>query len=171
MPDPRGSAFASPVTCRQCHQAIYDSALLTAHFNASAAASTKNVLGNFNAGHNSFIYDSSCKVIMEQRDSGLYQAHYINSTVKEAHRFDITFGIKHAQTWLYWQKDNTYELRVSYYTAVNDWGTSPGFSVAAPNFNRIIGKDCFECHSSNISNKKNTAAAGDYFFDFNKYKI
>ena len=162
-PDPRGSAFARPQTCRQCHQAIYDSALFTAHFKASAAASAKDILGNFNAGYNSFIYDSSTKVVMEKRDSGLYQVLYKNGRATEAHRFDVSFGITHAQTWLYWQNEHAWELPISYYTAVNNWATSPGFSAVVPNFKRLIGKDCFECHSSGISNKKNTDAAGDYF--------
>ncbi len=162
-PDPRGSAFAPAQTCRQCHQAIYDSALFTAHFKASAATSEKNLLGNFNSGHNSFIYDSSTKILMEKRDSGLYQVLYKNGRQTEAHRFDVSFGNKHAQTWLYWQGDHAWELPISYYTAVNDWATSPGFSAAVPNFTRLIGKDCFECHSSGISNKKYTDAAGDYF--------
>jgi hypothetical protein len=162
-PDPRGNAFAPPQTCRQCHRAIYDSALTSAHFNASAAASVKNVSGNFNAGHNSFMYDSSTKVVMEKRDSGLYQVLYQNGKATEARRFDISFGIKHAQTWLYWQDDKTYELPISYYRAVNAWATSPGFSAATPNFTRLIGIDCFECHSSYISNKKNEAATGNYF--------
>jgi hypothetical protein len=46
---------------------------------------------------------------------------------------------------------------------VNNWGTSPGFSGTVPNFTRLIGMDCFECHSSYISHKKNSAAAGNYF--------
>jgi hypothetical protein len=163
-PDPRGTAFAPEQTCRQCHQAIYDSAILTAHFNASAAATTKNVLGNFIKGHNSFVYDSTTTLQIEERDSGLYQALYINGIEKEARRFDILFGLKHAQTSLYWMDNHVYELPLSYYTVVNRWATSPGFSAAKPNFKRLIGKDCFECHSSNISNKKSIGPArGDYF--------
>ncbi len=163
IPDPRGAAFAPPQTCRQCHRAIYDSALTSAHFNASAAASVKNVLGDFNSGHNRFIYDSSSNVVMEKRDSGLYQVLYQNNKATEVRRFDMAFGFKHAQTSLYWLDDHVYELPVSYYTAVNEWATSPGFSATTPNFKRMIGRDCFECHSSYITNKKNTAATGDYF--------
>ena len=162
-PDPRGTAFAPEQTCRQCHQAVYDSAVTTAHFNASAAATTKNVLGNFTAGHNSFIYDSITNIVMEQRDSGLYQVLYKNNKETEARRFDLVFGIRHAQTALYWLDDRTFELPVSFYRAVNNWGTSPGFSATAPNFTRLIGMDCFECHSSYISHKKNSAAGGTYF--------
>ena len=163
LPDPRGTAFAPEQSCRQCHQAVYDSAVTSAHFNASDAATTKNVLGNFNAGHNSFIYDSITRVMMEQRDSGLYQVLYKNNTENEARRFDIVFGMRHAQTALYWLNDRTYELPVSYYRTVNNWGTSPGFSATVPNFTRLIGMDCFECHSSYISKKKNGAVAGNYF--------
>ncbi|MBL0358353.1 MAG: hypothetical protein IPP72_16440 [Chitinophagaceae bacterium] len=162
-PDPRGAAFATEQSCRKCHQAVYDSAVTSAHFYASAAATAKNVLGNFNAGHNSFIYDSITKVVMEQRDSGLYQVLYKNNQPTEARRFDLVFGTRHAQTSLYWQDDHTYELPVSYYHAVNNWGTSPGFSATVPNFTRLIGVDSFECHSSYISHKKNSAAAGNYF--------
>jgi hypothetical protein len=160
LPDPRGTAFAPEQTCRQCHQAIYDSAMASAHYKASAAANSNTVSGNFTAGQNIFRYDSITRLQLEQRDSGLYQVLYKNNQPELAKRFDIVFGTRHAQTALYWQDDRTYELPVSYYHSVNDWGTSPGFSATVPNFNRLIGTDCFECHSSYIRNKKNS---GNYF--------
>lgn len=162
LPDPRGTAFAPEQTCRQCHQAVYDTAMASAHAMASAAATAKNVLGNFTAGNNIFRYDSITRLQMEQRDSGLYQVLYKNNEQVQARRFDIVFGMHHAQTSLYWLNENTLELPVSYYRAVNNWGTSPGFSATIPEFTRLIGIDCFECHSSYIRNKKNSTAAG-YF--------
>lgn len=161
--DPRGTAFAPETSCRQCHQAVYDSAMASAHAAASALATPKNVLGNFTAGHNRFVYDSVTRIMMEQRDSGLYQVLYKNNRETEARRFDIVFGNRHAQTSLYWLNDVTYELPVSFYRSVNNWGTSPGFSAAVPNFNRLIGIDCFECHSSYISHKKQDLATANYF--------
>lgn len=161
LPDARGTAFAAEQTCRQCHQAIYDSAMASAHYNASATATPNNLLGNFNTGQNVFRYDSITKIQMEQRDSGGYQVLYKNNSPVLAKRFDIVFGTRHAQTALYWQDDRTYELPVSYYHSVNNWGTSPGFSATVPNFNRLIGTDCFECHSSYIRNKK--TSGGNYF--------
>ncbi|HMI77209.1 MAG TPA: multiheme c-type cytochrome [Ferruginibacter sp.] len=158
--DLRGQAFAGSGTCRQCHQAIYDSVLLSAHFNATAPASKENVHGNFNAGSNSFVYDKDTRVVMEDRDSGLYQVVYINGKEKGVYRFDITFGLRNAQTWLYWLDDKTYELPVSYYTSVHTWATSPGFSARQPDFKRFIGRDCFECHSSNIRSELNASTAG-----------
>lgn len=162
-PDPRGSAFAPEQSCRQCHQAVYDSVMASAHFRASAIATSKNVWGPFTKGQNLFIYDSLTKVVMEQRDSGLYQVLYKNNRVTEARRFDIVFGSRHAQTSLYWLNDQTFELPVSFYRTVNNWGTSPGFSATVPNFTRLIGIDCFECHSSYLKHKQNTAGAGNYF--------
>ncbi len=162
-PDPRGTAFAPEQSCRQCHQAVYDSVMVSAHFMASALATPQNVLGSFTERHNRFIYDSLTKVLMEQRDSGLYQVLYKNNRVTEARRFDIVFGSRHAQTSLYWLHDQTYELPLSYYRTANNWGTSPGFSATVPNFTRMIGIDCFECHSSYIKHKQNTAGAGNYF--------
>lgn len=64
--------------------------------------------------------------------------------------FDLTFGVKNGQTCLYWSNNNSYQLPISYYTSVADWGTSPGFSVMFPEFNRLVGKNCFECHSSYV---------------------
>lgn len=162
-PDKRGQAFAPEQTCRQCHQAIVDSAMLTAHHNASVAASKSNIPGNFAEGSNLFIYDSLNRVVMEKRDSGLYQVWYEGNKEKLAHRFDVGFGYSHALTWLFWQDDHAYELPLSWYKAEQSWGTSPGFPASQPYFNRLIGVDCFECHSSNINHKKNSAAAGDYF--------
>lgn len=162
LPDPRGTAFAQEQKCRQCHQAIYDSTILSAHFNASSIATKKNILGTFTTGHNSFIYDSVTKVVMEKTDSGFYQVLYKNNSPNLAKRFDIIFGKRHAQTSLYWQNDQIFELPISFYPSINEWATSPGFSATTPNFARLIGTDCFECHSSYISNKKNSGA-NNYF--------
>jgi predicted CXXCH cytochrome family protein len=160
--DKRGSTYAGAASCRQCHQSIYDSALVSAHYNASAAASKNNIHGSFDKGKNIFRYDSVTKIVMESRDSGLFQVLYKNEREIEAHRFDIGFGVQHAQTWLYWSNKNTYELPVSFYTSLPGWATSPGFAATQPDFKRLIGKDCFECHSSNI-NSTQKASAGNYF--------
>lgn len=148
--DPRGKAYAGSVSCRSCHQAIYDSVLRSGHYNASAPATDQTVLGNFNDGHNKFVYKMGMSVMMEKRDSGLYQVMYMDGKEKLARMFDMTFGVKNGQTCLYWSNNNVYQLPISYYTSVADWGTSPGFSVMFPEFNRLVGKNCFECHSSYV---------------------
>ena len=163
-PDPRGTAFAPASSCRQCHQAVYDSSLSTAHHLASAGANATTLLGNFKQGQNAFAYNTQQKIVAEKRDSGFYQVLYTNGVETEAHRFDISFGTTHAQTSLYWQDDVAYELPLSFYSRVQSWATSPGFSASSPNFKRLIGRDCFECHSAFISHKKDPAVTtGDYF--------
>jgi nitrate/TMAO reductase-like tetraheme cytochrome c subunit len=158
--DPRGVAYAGAASCRQCHQAVYDSFMHTAHFKATSPALVENIHGNFSAGKNTFTYGPHTAVAMEQRDSGFYQVVYKDSKETAAYRFDIIFGCRNAQTSLYWLNDQTFELPVSYYNSVNTWGTSPGFSAAEPNFGRFVGTDCFECHSSSLDRKMNASIQG-----------
>lgn len=153
--DPRGNVYIGSVSCRQCHQSIYDTFIATGHYNTTRGSSEKNILGSFTSGKNTFVFNAATKMVMEHRDSGFFQVLYVNGKEQEAHRFDITFGLKHAQTFLYWQQNKTFELPVSWYTSLNTWATSPGpgFSSTNAYFKRSIGKDCFECHSSFIENK------------------
>ncbi len=148
--DPRGNIYAGSASCRQCHQSIYDSYIATSHFNTTRLSSIANVLGNFSDGHNTYVYNDSTKIVMEKRDSSLYQVLYINGKEQEAHRFDITFGIKHAQTFIYWNENKTFELPVSYYNSLNTWAESPGYPSKEPYFKRQVIAGCYECHSSYI---------------------
>lgn len=158
--DPRGKLYAGAAACRQCHQAIYDSFMLSAHQFATSDGDKKNIHGNFSNGQNIFVFDEHTKVTMEERNNRLFQVLYKDGKETEARSFDITFGTRNAQTWLYWDSGAAYELPVSWYTSVHSWATSPGFSPTIPNFRRFIGKDCFECHSSHISSKMEASTAG-----------
>lgn len=158
--DPRGNVYIGSESCRQCHQKIYDTYVTTAHYKTTQAASDKNVQGTFHAGNNAFDYGNETKVVMEKRDSGLFQVLYVNGKEQEAHRFDVTFGVKHAQTFLYWLGNKSFELPVSYYSSLNAWAASPGFSSAQVNFHRFVGKNCYECHSSFIDSKLNSTPDG-----------
>lgn len=158
--DPRGAGFAGSAQCRQCHQAVYDTYLRSAHFNTTQPASVDNIHGSFAAGSNRVTYTDSSYILTEQRDSGLYQVYYANGKEVEAKRFDILFGVKHAQTFLYWNDNRTFELPVSFYTGVNRWGTSPAYPVSHASFKRFIGANCFECHSSYIKNELTASTKG-----------
>ncbi|MDB5231755.1 MAG: hypothetical protein JWN76_2560 [Chitinophagaceae bacterium] len=158
--DPRGNVYAGSLTCRQCHQSIYDTYTSTAHYKSTRPASDKNVLGSFHNGQNVFAYDEHTKMMMEHRDSGMFQALYVNGKEKEAHRFDLTFGLRHAQTFLYWEGNKSFELPVSYFIPAASWVASPGFSATHVNFKRFIGRTCYECHSSFIDSKLNQSPQG-----------
>jgi hypothetical protein len=151
--DPRGNLYAGSQSCRQCHQAIFDSFISSSHYNTTRASLAKNVLGSFDHGRNTFIYNPDTRIVMERRDSGLYQVLYVNGKEKEIHRFDVTFGLKHAQTFLTWEGARTFELPVSYYVSVDAWGSSPGggYTSNEAYFKRAIGINCYECHSSFIA--------------------
>ena len=151
--DPRGTDYAGSESCIQCHKEQSDMALQSSHFKATAPAISGNVLGDFDQGSHTFIYDKNTKLVMEKRNDSLYQVLYKNGKEVESHRFEIVFGVKHAQTSVYWKNNNTYELPVSHYNAINNWATSPGFPADKPYFDRMVMKDCYSCHSSNISSK------------------
>jgi predicted CXXCH cytochrome family protein len=161
--DPRGKTFAGSESCLQCHPKIYNDALKTSHYKASAPASVKNVLGNFSANHNTYIYDKDTKIKLENRKNELFQVFYKNGKEIKEYRVDVVMGVKNAQTSLYWDKDVIYELPLSFYTSAKNWGTSPGYPSNQPHFNRAISIDCFECHSSNIELKHKITETEDFF--------
>ena len=163
--DPRGPMYAGAATCRQCHQEIYDTYQATAHSNSTTAASGKNLLGNFEPGLNSFVYDSVTRVSMENRDSGHFQVLYEQGHEVAAYRFDILFGYRNAQTSVYWKDNKLYELPISHYSSVDRWGTSPGYPVAHPEFSRVVNSECLDCHSSNIQLLQGSSFAGEQQLD------
>ena len=161
--DPRGKTYAGSVSCLECHQQIYNDALKSSHHKASAEATLKNVLGNFSANHNSYWYDKDTKLVMEKRNNELFQVHYKNGKEVKAYRFDMVMGAKNAQTSMFWDKDALYELPLSHYNSVNDWGTSPSYPPNEPHFDRALSTNCFECHSSHIKKDESTADPDNLF--------
>lgn len=161
--DPRGNMYAGSVSCKECHQEIYNDALKSTHFMASEVASKENILGDFNSIHNTYYYDQDTKIVMETRKNNFYQVLYKNEKEVKAYKIDIVMGKKNAQTGLFWERDKVYELPLSYYTSVKNWGTSPDYPIHQPYFNRLIAKDCFECHSSYLERKKERTPSEEYF--------
>ncbi len=151
--DPRGDAFTGSKACAKCHAAIYNSYLHTAHYISSRPATENTVHGSFAGDSNVFYINKSQKVVMEKRDSGLYQAYYENGKLKERHRFAITFGGIKGETYLYWKGTELYQLPLSYFSAEHKWSTSPGLGLNFIDYPqaRSIGMRCLECHASYIS--------------------
>jgi hypothetical protein len=149
-PDPRDEVYAGSEKCIKCHKDIYDSYIQTAHFQSSRPASIHGIHGSFASGKNIFQFNDHIKVMMEKRDSGLYQTEYINGKQQEAQRFDITFGNVKAETYMYWRGNRLFQLPMSYFSNVHSWTNSPGYRTDKPEFDRPILRRCFECHSSYI---------------------
>ena len=172
LPDLRGTAYAGSEKCANCHKAIYDSYLKTAHSHTSQPATARSIKGNFEKDSNTLFYRDALKMVMEQTDSGFYQAAYVDNVLKQAARFDIVMGSgRKGQSYLYWFNENVFQLPVSYYVPEKTWVNSPGFPPQNVVFNRGIPIGCFECHSSYIK-KTASKPMGDYLFDFfDKSKI
>jgi hypothetical protein len=170
--DPRGEAFAGASACANCHTNIYNSFLHTAHMQTSAAASAETVKGSFNPHANEYFYNEDVKVVMEQRDSALYQVAYKNDKEIQASRFDVVIGSgRKAQTFLYWYDEKAYQLPISYFVPANNWVNSPGYPPKQVRFDRNVPIGCFECHSSNIQVTSNEVAGDRIIDNFNKTSI
>lgn len=152
--DIRGEQFAGSTSCMGCHKHIYDSYVSTGHYKTSGPASRAVIKGSFGQPHNVFSYSNGTKVVMEARDSGLFQAAYVAGNLKELHRFDISVGSgRKAQTFLSWQHGKYFQLPLSYFVPAHSWANSPGFPPSYPKFDRMIPSTCFGCHSSAVGIK------------------
>ncbi|PZR24840.1 MAG: hypothetical protein DI535_20745 [Citrobacter freundii] len=147
--DLRGPGFIGSASCQSCHKAIYDSYLSTAHHNTSRPASDSSVLGSFHSPENNFAFADGAAVVMEKRDSGLFQVFYQNGQFQQAQRFEIAIGSgRKAQTHVYFKGDQYYQLPVSYLVSAHSWANSPGFPADHPKFDRPVTTACFGCHTS-----------------------
>lgn len=149
--DPRGELYAGAATCAKCHSNIYNTYLHTAHYVATVPATVNTVHGSFAKNSNIFNFSPSQKIVMDKRDSGLFQTYYLNGKVAESHRFDIVLGGVKGESYLYWKGNELYQLPVSYYAKQNQWLMSPGYMPGQVYFNRPIASRCMECHSGYIA--------------------
>lgn len=140
--------YAGSLKCINCHKNIYDSHQNTAHFKTSAAASSKNILGSFDTGKNTFTYATGGIVEMQQSGSDFFQAAYVNGVEKKRQRFDMVIGSgTKGQSYASWINNNLVQLPITYFTSTGQWCNSPGY----PNkmaFNRPITSRCLECHAT-----------------------
>ena len=155
--DPRGELYAGASACAKCHSGISSSFLHTAHYIASGLANANTVHGRFSANSNFLDFSPSQRVVMENRDSGLFQTYYLNGKVQESHRFDIVLGGVKGESYLYWKGNGLNQLPVSYYTKLHQWLLSPRFDPRYVNFNRTITSRCMECHAAYIEDQPGDA--------------
>jgi len=143
------SGYAGTASCINCHKAVYDSFIGTAHYLTSRPAAAAFIKGSFEEGQNHFAYNQFMEVKLEKKDSGFFQTVYINGEPGHSEPMDIVIGSgKKGQTYLYWKENLLYQLPVSYYVPTKNWCNSPGYPVGMPRFNRLIPARCIECHGS-----------------------
>ena len=151
--DPRGPAYGGMAACLGCHKGIGDSYLHAAHAMTSRVAGLHTVDGPFAAPENEFVYGPGRKVVMQRRDSGLFQVA-VTPYGQEEHRFDIAVGSgRKAQTYLFWKGDGVFQLPVSYFLTIHSWANSPHYPMDSIWFGRAVDVGCFECHASYVAKK------------------
>lgn len=151
-PDVRGEEYAGSKKCMKCHEDVYRSYLLTAHYHSSQRATDGTVHGSFEHDHDSVTFDNgNAGLVMSKRMNGMYQTAYKKHKAYRSERFDIVFGGNKAESYVYWKGTKPYELPVSYYKSLHNWANSPGYNTRLPYFERGVTQRCFECHASYIT--------------------
>ncbi|MEO6229226.1 MAG: cytochrome c3 family protein [Ferruginibacter sp.] len=156
--------FAGSATCVTCHKEIYESHIKTAHYLDSRPASKEFIKGSFKKGENKFIYNKGMEVVLQEKENRYFQTAYISGAEYQSEAFDIVIGSgRKGQTYLYWNNNSLFQLPVSYYTPLNNWCNSPGYSTSFINFNRTIPAQCVECHTTfaKVTEEDNTLPVYD----------
>jgi len=142
----KGEAFAGSNKCVNCHKEIYEGFLHTAHNITSQPVSQKTVKGNFSFPDNILLYSYYSRLAMRDTDSGFYQVLYNRDKEVNRYRMDMIIGSGvRGQSYLSWRDNELLQLPASYFTTSHTWVNSPGFSIYAPAFNRIVNTRCLEC--------------------------
>ena len=140
--------YAGSVSCAKCHENIYHSHQLTTHYLTSQKADANTIKGSFQDGKNTFYYSPNIYVAAEKRNDKFYQVAYINGEEKFIKPFDISVGSgKRGQTFIYWDKNKLFQLPLTYFTPLDQWTNSPGYSNRVV-YKRPITSRCLECHST-----------------------
>ena len=147
-PKDNSVALSDPETCRNCHKAITDSFMRTAHFFDSGPADSNTIKGSFAEGANRYKYNQFMEVIMYKDEGRYMQAALVKGMLTTSAPFDVVIGSgRNGQTYLTWVDNQLFQLPISYYTPSRQWCNSPGF----PNyyyFGRQVPANCLECHTT-----------------------
>jgi len=170
--DPRGIAYAGADACKSCHADIVNKYLQTAHYATTSVPNSFTIKGSFHSDSNQFLYRPDIKVVMEAEQQSFFQTAYEKGEQKARYPFDLVIGSgRKAQTFLYWNGPNAYQLPVSYSVVGKCWVNSPNYPADQVRFDRVIPIGCFECHSSYIERTGMKEEKGYRIDELNKQTI
>lgn len=141
-------------TCRQCHQAIYDSYIKTGMGKSFDHASKQKSSAKFDAHtviydkYKDFYYhpfwDGEDMKIMEFRLKGK------DTIYKRIEKVDYIVGSgQHTNSHIFNTNGYLHQMPMTYYTQKGQWDFPPGFENGAnTRFSRKIGLECLSCHNS-----------------------
>ena len=151
--DSNRKGYVGPNACAECHPSYFESFVETSHYRTSAVASEQTILGSFSPGE-SELKTASDNLSFEMHTDGenFYQRMLVKSgeeLLGADYPFDLVTGSgKIAQTYLFWQGSNLYQLHASYLTGTHSWITSPGYPDGTANLARPVPAVCVECHTT-----------------------
>ncbi len=129
--------------CTKNHQ-------LTPHHLTSQLPDSASIKGSFEESKNVFFYSPALFVVMDKEHKQFFQTLYSRNVKIKSKSIDLVVGSGvRGQAYLAWQDSTLYQLPIGYFTTVNTWANSPGFSNR-PIFNRPITSRCLECHSTSF---------------------
>jgi len=147
-----GEHFVGSVTCKECHNDIYNSHLQTAHYNTSAIADKENIKGSFTSGEN-ILSHADFDVEMSRKGNAFFQ-HAKDKNTEQSQspkKIDIVIGsgVK-GQTFLTWEDEHLFQLQASYYPPTDTWINSPGYPDQL--IHRPVRDGCLKCHVTFATN-------------------
>ena len=159
---PQRPGYTGDAACANCHRQQALSYLHTAHHLTSQLPDAQSVHGHFNPGINLLTIIApdnalglpSLQFRMDHLAGHFYETAltgFSGNLQQQRESVDLVTGSgKRGQTYLYWQRDQLFELPVSYWTSGHRWINSPGYDDGTANFSRPIYPACMECHASYI---------------------
>src|SRR5690348_1731673 len=84
----RGEPYVGSIVCKDCHTAIYNDYIHTAHYNTSSDSLSELVQNEFAAGRNRFRFSENETVVMEKQGDQYFQSLYINGQKRSSAPFD-----------------------------------------------------------------------------------
>lgn len=160
--------YVGPDSCRDCHQDIYDTFILTGHAKTARPVNGETIDGCF--ASRSMAQDDStespadagsenpCSIMrtsdpnvhfeMLAKDGGHYQRVQFYDWQFEVPMQIIMGSSKLAQTYLYWHGDELYQNNVTHVTKGDQWANSPGYIDGDAAYARPVPERCMDCHTT-----------------------
>jgi hypothetical protein len=153
------SAYVGDMACNSCHEDKVRSYHGTAHFRTSSMPTSDTIHGKFGPGSNTLMtVNPNLYFEMEADERGFFQTAHLRSSPTEvltrSERIDIVVGSgRKGQSYLFWDGDQLFQLPLSYWTGLDGWVNSPGYTDGRADFDRTIGPRCLECHAGRFESR------------------
>jgi hypothetical protein len=146
-------------TCLSCHgdKASYEH---TAHRLTTRRPSGAAIEASFERGRNVLrTTNPAVHFRMDSTADGFYETAVTGlppDTTSRTEKIAYVAGSgRKGQSFLYWSKDQLYQLPISYWKSLDTWINSPGpvYVDGVVNFDRAVAPRCLECHATWIEER------------------